>query len=143
MLLFAYVINAFLCSSVVLIHYITFVLLTRFINFMSMKPRHNVIISVYVSIAAHVLEVWVFGVAYFFLLKLDGFGSFDGAFTNTLLDCVYFSFVSYTSLGLGDISPQGMLRFTTGLETLTGLVLISWTASFVYYEMQKHWTIYR
>jgi hypothetical protein len=27
----------------------------------------------------------------------------------------------------------------TGLESLTGLVLITWTASFLYYEMQRYW----
>jgi len=31
------------------------------------------------------------------------------------------------------------LDFLTGLETLTGLVLITWTASFMFIEMQKFW----
>jgi hypothetical protein len=45
----------------------------------------------------------------------------------------------YTSLGIGDIVPVGNLRFLAGLETLTGLVLITWTASFMYIEMQRFW----
>ncbi len=73
------------------------------------------------------------------MIKSEYFGTLNGEFTLSLLDCTYFSFVSYSSLGLGDIYPTGWLRFLTGLETLTGLVLITWTASFMFIEMQKFW----
>ena len=63
----------------------------------------------------------------------------QGNFAGTLLDCVYFSFTTYTPLGTGDIEPIGDLRFLTGLESLTGLVLITWTASFIYLEMTRYW----
>ncbi|EGG99066.1 Protein yfbU [gamma proteobacterium IMCC2047] len=56
-----------------------------------------------------------------------------------MLDCGYHSFVTYTSLGFGDIIPTGYLRFITGIEALAGLVLIAWTASFVYVEMRRFW----
>ncbi|MFT6897577.1 MAG: hypothetical protein ACJA13_001986, partial [Paraglaciecola sp.] len=35
--------------------------------------------------------------------------------------------------------PFGDLRYLTGIESLTGLVLITWTASFLFFEMQRHW----
>ena len=54
-------------------------------------------------------------------------------------DCVYYSFITYTSLGFGDIIPTDYLRFITGIEGLTGLLLIAWTASFVYVQMQRFW----
>jgi hypothetical protein len=73
------------------------------------------------------------------MVHSEGFGSLRGGFDNSLLDCSYFSFVTYTSLGFGDIEPLGNLRFLTGLEALTGLVLITWTASFMFIEMQKLW----
>lgn len=139
MLLLAYIINATLCSSAILVHYFTFTNLSHFINHSKLKPRHKVLICIYASLAAHILEIWVFGIAYYWLLKVDGFGALQGIFNHSLHDCVYFSFSAYTSLGMGDINPTGLLKFTTGLETLTGLVLISWTASFVFFEMQKHW----
>jgi hypothetical protein len=31
------------------------------------------------------------------------------------------------------------VRFLAGLEGLTGLIMIAWTASFMYIEMQKFW----
>lgn len=57
-----------------------------------------------------------------------------------ILNCAYFSFATYTTLGYGDISPVGALRFLAGLEALTGLVLITWTASFMYFEMRQYWS---
>ena len=47
--------------------------------------------------------------------------------------------INYTTLGYGDITPHGLVRFTAGLEALTGLLLIAWTASFMYYEIRKYW----
>jgi len=47
----------------------------------------------------------------------------------------------YFSYTLGDIEPLGNIRFLAGIESLTGLVLITWTASFLYYEMQRYWTV--
>jgi hypothetical protein len=31
------------------------------------------------------------------------------------------------------------MRHLTGVEALTGMVLITWTASFLYLEMQRNW----
>ena len=54
---------------------------------------------------------------------------------------MYFSIVNYTSLGYGDLVPVGSLRILCGVEALTGLVLIDWTASFTYVEMQRYWPV--
>jgi hypothetical protein len=34
---------------------------------------------------------------------------------------------------------DGYLRYLTGVEALTGLILITWSASFLFIEMQKYW----
>ncbi len=94
-------------------------------------------VGVIIVIFTHVVEVWFFAFLYYFLLPLDNAGEVVGEFSNTILDCAYFSFVNYTSLGYGDIVPVGHIRFTAGAEALTGLVLIAWTASFTYLQMQQ------
>ena len=53
----------------------------------------------------------------------------------------FFSFTTPTALGFGDIEPTGNLRYLTGIESLTGLVLITWTASFLFVEMQRYWNL--
>lgn len=50
-----------------------------------------------------------------------------------------FSFSTYTTLGFGDIVATGPLRLLAGIEGITGLVLIAWTASFAYVEMGHYW----
>jgi len=71
--------------------------------------------------------------------KANGWGNLAGNFDGSLMDCGYFSFTTFTTLGFGDIEPTGHLRYLTGIEALTGLVLITWTASFLYFEMQRYW----
>ena len=94
-------------------------------------------VGVLIIIFTHVVEVWIFSFLYYFLLPLDASGEIVGNFSNTILDSAYFSFVNYTSLGYGDFVPTGHIRFTAGAEALTGLVLIAWTASFTYLQMQQ------
>ena len=94
-------------------------------------------VGVIVVIFTHVVEVWFFAFLYYFLLQFGDTGEVAGEFNYTIMDCAYFSFVNYTSLGYGDIIPTGHIRFAAGSEALAGLVLIAWTASFTYLQMQK------
>jgi hypothetical protein len=98
-------------------------------------------VGVLLVILTHVIEIWLFAFLYYFLLSLDNTGTVISddlaSFSNTILDCAYFSFVNYTSLGYGDLVPTGHIRFIAGSEALTGLVLIAWTASFTYLQMRQ------
>jgi len=94
-------------------------------------------IGVLIVIFTHIVEVWVFGFAYFLAFSIGGVGEIVGEFSYKILDCVYFSFVNYTTLGYGDLVPNGSIRFIAGTESLVGLVLIAWSASFTYLEMQR------
>lgn len=74
---------------------------------------------------------------YYLLFQLGDVGDIVGNFEGGILDCVYFSFVNYTTLGYGDQTPEGHIRFLAGTESLVGLVLVAWSASFTYLEMQR------
>ena len=45
----------------------------------------------------------------------------------------------YTTVGFGDLVPAGPIRMISSTEALTGLSLITWTASFTYLQMQRVW----
>jgi len=90
-------------------------------------------------LVAHVLEVMLFGLAYCGLIAGNGYGAIVGSQFPGLAECTYFSFANYSSLGYGDLVPAGPLRFMAGMEALTGLVLIGWTASFMYLQMRRIW----
>lgn len=139
MIVVSALLNILLVSLVVLIHYGFLYQLSKLIPKMNIKPRFMIVLGVFGALLAHTIEVWVFAAAYYLKLKVGSFGGLSGNFDGSLLDCVYFSFTSFTTLGFGDIVPSGDIRFLVGIESLTGLVLITWSASFLFYEMQKYW----
>ncbi len=87
------------------------------------------------------MEIWLFALAYFYMSKDEAWGAIKGNFDGSLMDSVYFSFTNFSTLGFGDIEPFGAIRFLVGMEALVGFVLITWTASFLYYEMQRFWEV--
>lgn len=139
-----FLINSVLVATAVLVHYEMLYRLSRLIPRLSfLKPRLRILVAVFGALIAHVMEVWLFAFAYFYMIQDKVFGELrggpPGVFSGSLMDCSYFSFTTYTSLGFGDIEPIGDVRFLAGLESLAGLVLISWTASFMFIEMQRLW----
>lgn len=137
----ALILNILVVSIAVIIHYEFLYRVTVFVPKMKIKHRFRIVIGVFTALIAHSVEIWVFAIPFYILHHADGWGHLEGSFDGSLLDCVYFSFTNFTTLGYGDIEPVGNLRFLTGIESLTGLVLITWTASFLYYEMQRYWSI--
>lgn len=135
----AFVLNASLVAIAVLIHFEALNALSLITPKIPIKHRLRVLIGVFGALIAHVIEILVFAFGYYFMVNHDGFGTLIGRFDNSFMDCAYFSFVNFTTLGFGDIIATGDIRFLTALEALTGLVLITWTASFMFIEMEKQW----
>ncbi len=134
-----WIINSTIISICVILHYEMLSVLSRHLPKIIVHDRLLVLVGVVGAMVAHVIEVWIFGIAFFFMNHAEGLGELQGNTNGGLLDCVYFSLTSYTTLGYGDIEPIGDIRFSAGLEALTGLVLITWSASFMFIEMQKYW----
>lgn len=101
--------------------------------------RRRIIFLILFLLLLHSMEIWVFGISYFLLQKMEGFGTFVGIAQLGLFDCVYYSATVFTTLGFGDIVPRGPVRFMTGLEAVAGLTFITWSASFTFLEMLKTW----
>lgn len=101
--------------------------------------RRKVLLGVYGVILLHVLEIWVFGTALWGLLHAPQTGALTGVTSTGILDAVYLSAITFTTVGFGDLAPVGAVRFLVGTEALTGFILITWSASFLYLEMQEFW----
>lgn len=140
-MLVAILINACLVAFAVVIHHEALNALFWVSHRWKFRRNVTVLIGVFGALVAHVVEIWMFAVGYYFMYHSPLFGTLTGNFNGAMLDCVYFSFTNYTSLGYGDIEPHGALRFTAGLEALTGLVMITWTASFLFLKMQRFWVV--
>jgi hypothetical protein len=144
LLIIAFVINGALALMAILLHYeVLFQLSKNLPRVAHIPPRFKVLLGVGTIFMAHVLEIWLFALGYFFTLQFPMMGSLVGNISGDgiLLDCAYLSFVTFTTLGYGEIVAQGYLRYLTGIEALTGFILITWSASFLFIEMQKYWTV--
>jgi len=142
-------INFIVVALCVLIHFEALNVLTNTLFRRRTTPRISILLSLFACFFAHLIEILIFAAAYYGYIQVGGFGELVGGDrdghglfgtpSTTYIDSIYFSLTCYTSLGFGDLVPTGWLRFLAGVEALTGLLLIAWTASFMYLEMQKHW----
>jgi len=138
-MLSVFLVNSLVVIVAVVTHYEFLFRLTQLLPKLNVRHRFRIVLGVCGALLAHAVEVWVFAFAYYLMHRSGTWGQLSGNFDGSLLDCVYFSFTTFTTLGFGDIEPSGSIRFLTGIEGLTGLVLISWTASFLFVEMQRYW----
>lgn len=128
-----------LSSACVLFHYEALSLLNRFLPRLQMRRRPRMLVLVFAVLALHSLEILLFAIGYMLLAGVPGHGGLVSHAPLGFVDYGYFSAVAYTTLGLGDIVPVGAIRILAGSQSLLGFVLITWSASFTFLEMQTYW----
>ena len=128
-------------ALVVLIHYEGLHWLAHRYSGRSPERNRGVVLRImFALLALHIVEIWCYGLAYWFLLKVPGTGFVHGEHgLDHVFDAVYLSATTYTTLGIGDLAPVGAVRLLSGLESLTGFLLVTWSASFTYLEMSRYW----
>jgi hypothetical protein len=142
-MLIAMVISTLLVFLSVMIHYESLRVTDRLLPHIHIAPRLRMLVVITGMFTAHTLEVWLHAVAFYVLANHLNLGGFGGLFGAAFKDYLYFSTVTYTSLGFGDVYPVGDLRLIAGVETLTGLLMITWSASYTYLAMEKFWPLHR
>ena len=135
--------SALIAVLCVLVHYEGMSFLSRLLPRISLPRRSRIVVLILGMLIVHIVEVWIFALSYLVLDYWPALGGVRGVFEEGALDFVYFSVVTYSSLGFGDLVPHGAIRILTGTETLLGLSLITWTASFAFLEMQRDWPEFR
>ncbi|MDY7116037.1 potassium channel family protein [Halomonas sp. SSL-5] len=127
----------------VLLHYEVSMRLWRGLERAHGTLRRRFLMLSFVLFVTHVAEIWIFGMGMALLGEHPLAGQLVGLETVNLLDYIYFSAITYTTLGYGDLFPSGPIRFITGSEALLGFMLITWSASLTFLEMQRHWSARR
>lgn len=80
----------------------------------------------------HVVQVTLWALAYRVLLPGDQLDTFGEA--------MYFSLVTFTTLGYGDITlADEHWRLLSGIEALNGILLVGWTTALLFLVVQKGW----
>ena len=72
-------------------------------------------------VVSHVLQVVCWGV---FFWSEGVFADFPAA--------AYFSIITYTTVGYGDLVPSQPWRWTAGVEGLTGILMCGWSTAFFF-----------
>jgi len=107
---------------------------------LQIPARTKLLVAILVAFVAHAVEIGLYAVTLFALIRYMGVGNLGTQNEASFLECLYFSAETYTSLGLGDIHSSGPIRLIAGAASLNGLLLIAWSASFIYLAMERFWT---
>jgi hypothetical protein len=75
----------------------------------------------------HTIEVWVWALAYLAIGVVNG-----------LEEAVYFSTVTFSTLGYGDITLATDWRVFAALEAMNGFILIGWSIAYLIAASTRH-----
>lgn len=139
-------VTALLVAAVTLLHYEALQGIHRRLGRLAMPARPKVLVVMAGCFLAHVAAIALYAEGYYALIAWLDAGNLIGTAADAQIsfsECLYFSGATYTSLGLGDLAPTGPLRLLAAAQALHGLLLIGWTASFLYISMERFWTGHR
>jgi hypothetical protein len=134
--------SVLLVTTTILIFYETLRLTSSHLAALPVPIRARILVVVLATFVGHTIAVWTYALAYWVLSVGLQVGSFKGLPVENFQDCLYFSVVTYTTLGFGDQVPVSHARLIAGVEALNGLMLIGWSASFTYLAMERYWPMH-
>ncbi len=80
----------------------------------------------------HMLEIAIAAGVLALLLSATGYGTLSEGFGSTAADYLYFAGVSFSTLGYTQLEAHGAIRLLIMLLSLSGFMLITWSATFIY-----------
>jgi voltage-gated potassium channel len=109
------------------VHLVGLAILMRVLRFRARLFRGRRIMPLALLYAAtvgafviHALEIWLYAFLY---LKLDAFSQFEQA--------LYFSVVTYSTLGYGDLLMPHEWRILGATEAPVGVIMLGWSTAFL------------
>jgi len=84
-----------------------------------------------VLLGLHTVEVVAWALTYLWLPAITALETFEAA--------VYFSLVTFTTLGYGDITLEPGPRFLSGIEAMNGILLFGWSTALFFAVLQRSW----
>jgi hypothetical protein len=123
-------------SLTVMIHTVGLILLARWMGWIVhwfRLHRHGLgktvamVTTVLGLFLVHTIEVWVWAAAYVVTGVVD-----------ELETAVYFSTVTFSTLGYGDVIPASEWRVFAALEAMNGFTLIGWSIAYLVAASTRH-----
>ena len=97
----------------------------------SRRMLYALTMTAIVLIFLHALEIIVWASAYKAIVPSGELADFEAA--------VYFSFVTLTTLGYGDITLTEGYRLLSGIQALNGILLVGWSTALMFAVVQLAW----
>lgn len=139
--MFLYILIGILVVGITIsIHaYGTYYLSRRIVNKVvkiSLDSFNHSIVKILISTGAilmvlHFIESSIWALTYYLLPGINEFETFEKA--------IYFSLVTFTTLGYGDITISSDFRILSGLEAINGVLLLGWSTTLMLTIMQNYW----
>jgi len=83
------------------------------------RQSSAIVVAAFGLFALHTVEIWLYAFLYVFLRAL---GSFE--------DALYFSTVTYSTIGYGDLTLPRDWRIVGAIEGANGILLLGWSTAF-------------
>lgn len=81
----------------------------------------------------HLIQTSIWAFTYYVLHDITEFETFEKA--------MYFSLVTFTTLGYGDVTISSSHRMLSGFEAINGILLIGWSTAFMFSVVQYMWKV--
>ena len=111
-MLAAIITSIILVGMTLMIHYEILRIASAMLPTLPIPVRMRVIFVMFAAFLAHTIEVWLYALAFYIYIDILHLGAFGGEMMGDWRDFVYYSAVTYTSLGLGDVFPLGGARLS-------------------------------
>ena len=130
-----------LIVATVLVHALGTHALIRFLsrhyaNASGLIPSHKALPAVIWTAMAlmvlHVIEIQLWALTYLLIVPGDTLDTYEKA--------AYFSFVTYTTVGYGDVTLSTQeWRLLSGIEGMNGILLAGWSTALLFVVVQRSW----
>lgn len=77
----------------------------------------------------HFTEITLWATVYLLIPEINQLSNFEEA--------IYFSMITYTTVGYGDITLEPNWRIMSGFEAMNGIVLFGWSTALLFTVVQK------
>ena len=95
------------------------------------RPIQTLCATATVLLSLQICEVVVWAIAYLLLPTLDEVNTFEQA--------VYFSTVTFTALGYGDIVLTSSWRLLAAIQAMAGLLIFGWSTAVFFAVCREYW----
>lgn len=112
-------------------HYQAIRLLDRYAR-RALHPYPALLVVIGALVTVHLVEIGAYAILFMLAGGPLGLGTFEGSSSASPMGFFYNAAEAYASLGYGDVYPTGDMRLIASIAPLNGILLLSWSGSFLF-----------